>query len=167
MRSAKSMCHRAARILASWIWRASKRTASIFTRRTGGRTSRWRTFCPLELAGSRRAGHAGVRLHLRRFGGTFPQRQIARAKKKGRIRICLRWNDVVYQPGELKVVAYKNGKNGPPIGETTGAPAKLPLSADHTEIGADGTDLSFITVDRRGQGRIASAARKKSHPIPN
>jgi beta-galactosidase len=31
-------------------------------------------------------------------------------KKKGQYEYRLRWDDVVYQPGELKVVAYKNGK---------------------------------------------------------
>ena len=31
-------------------------------------------------------------------------------KKKGQFEYRLRWDDVVYEPGELKVVAYKNGK---------------------------------------------------------
>ena len=31
-------------------------------------------------------------------------------KKKGPYEYRLRWDDVVYQPGTLKVVAYKNGK---------------------------------------------------------
>jgi beta-galactosidase len=30
-------------------------------------------------------------------------------KKKGEFEYRLRWDDVVYQPGELKVIAYKNG----------------------------------------------------------
>ncbi len=31
-------------------------------------------------------------------------------KKKGEFEYRLRWDDVVYEPGELKVIAYKNGK---------------------------------------------------------
>ena len=31
-------------------------------------------------------------------------------KKKGQYEYRLRWDDVKYQPGELKVVAYKNGR---------------------------------------------------------
>ncbi len=75
-------------------------------------------------------------------------------KSKGKFEYRLRWNDVVYQPGELKVVAYKNGKRW--AGEsvhTTGAAAKLALSADRAKIAADGKDLSFITAtiaDQRG-----------------
>jgi beta-galactosidase len=68
-------------------------------------------------------------------------------KKKGQYEYRLRWDDVVYQPGELKVVAYKNGKKwATDIVKTTGAPAKLLLSADRNKIAADGQDLSFITV---------------------
>src|SRR5215204_1029669 len=32
-------------------------------------------------------------------------------KKRGAFQYRLRWDDVAYQPGELKVVAYKNGKH--------------------------------------------------------
>ncbi len=57
------------------------------------------------------------------------------------------WNDVKYQPGILKVVAYKNGKKWA-VDEmkTTGKPAKLALNAETTKIKADGKDLAFITV---------------------
>ena len=34
-------------------------------------------------------------------------------KSKARYEYRLRWDDVVYQPGELKAVAYKQGKSGP------------------------------------------------------
>ena len=68
-------------------------------------------------------------------------------KKKEANQYRLRWNDVVYEPGELKVVAYKNGKRWETdTVKTTGAAAKLLLSADRTKIAADGKDLSFITV---------------------
>jgi beta-galactosidase len=68
-------------------------------------------------------------------------------KKRGEYEYRLRWDDVVYQPGELKVVTYKNGKEwAADKVRTAAAPAKLVLSADRSKFRADGTDLSFITV---------------------
>jgi beta-galactosidase len=68
-------------------------------------------------------------------------------QKKESNQYRLRWNDVVYEPGELKVVAYKNGKRwATDAVKTTGAPTKLLLAADRNQIAADGKDLSFITV---------------------
>jgi beta-galactosidase len=68
-------------------------------------------------------------------------------KKKGQYEYRLRWDDVVYQPGELKVVAYKNGKKwATDVMQTTGPAAKLKLQADRDTIKADGQDLSFVTV---------------------
>ncbi|WPJ95986.1 glycoside hydrolase family 2 TIM barrel-domain containing protein [Coraliomargarita algicola] len=76
-------------------------------------------------------------------------------KKKGLYEYRLRWDDVLYQPGELKVIAYKNGKPwAEDVMPTAGDAAKLSLSADRSEIAADGRDLSFITVqisDQDGQ----------------
>ncbi|MDO6801802.1 beta-galactosidase GalB [Wenyingzhuangia sp. 1_MG-2023] len=76
-------------------------------------------------------------------------------KKKGQYEYRLIWKDVVYQKGELKVVAYKNGKKwASEKVKTTGAANKVSLTADRTIIKADGQDLSFITVeikDRKGQ----------------
>ena len=68
-------------------------------------------------------------------------------KKKGQFEYRLRWDDVVYQPGTLKVVAYKNGKRWATDEiKTAGEPAKLKLLADREKISADGKDLSFVTV---------------------
>ena len=51
-------------------------------------------------------------------------------KKKGPLEYRLRWDDVKYAPGELKVVAYKNGKPwANSTMKTTGAAAKLTLAA--------------------------------------
>ncbi len=59
----------------------------------------------------------------------------------------LRWDDVVYQPGEVQVVAYKNGKEWAKDSmKTTGPAAQLSLTADHSDIRNDGKDLSFITT---------------------
>ena len=68
-------------------------------------------------------------------------------KKKGQFEYRFRWDDVVYQSGELKVVAYKNGKKwAEDIVKTTDIPAQISMSADRSNIKADGQDLSFITV---------------------
>ncbi|GAA4809882.1 beta-galactosidase GalB [Litoribaculum gwangyangense] len=58
----------------------------------------------------------------------------------------LNWN-VKYEPGELEVIAYKDGqevKRNKII--TAKAPNKIELKADRNVINADGNDLSFITV---------------------
>lgn len=58
-----------------------------------------------------------------------------------------RWDDIIYQAGELHVVTYKNGtKWAEDTVRTSGAAAKLEISADRTKIQPDGLDLSFITV---------------------
>ncbi len=68
-------------------------------------------------------------------------------KTKGPFEYRLRWDDVVYQPGQLKVVAYKRGKKWATAEtKTAGEPAKLKLEPDRSEIHADGLDLSFVTV---------------------
>ena len=68
-------------------------------------------------------------------------------KKKGKYEYRLRWDDVLYEPGELKAVAYRNGKRwAEEVVHTAGDPAALKLSADRTEISADGLDLVFISV---------------------
>ena len=60
----------------------------------------------------------------------------------------LRWNDVIYEPGELKVVAYKDEKEiGQAAIKTAGKPAKIKLTPDRTTIKADGYDLSYILVE--------------------
>ncbi len=68
-------------------------------------------------------------------------------KAKGEYEYRLRWDDVVYEPGELKVVAYKNGEKwAEQLMKTTGAPAILEAAPDRDEITADGYDLSFVSI---------------------
>jgi beta-galactosidase len=68
-------------------------------------------------------------------------------KRKGQFEYRLRWDDVVYEPGELKVVAYRNGQPwATEVVKTTGPPTRLTLAADRHTIRADGTDLSFVKV---------------------
>jgi len=75
-------------------------------------------------------------------------------KNKGRYEYRLRWDNVKYEPGTLKVVAYKSGKKwATDKVQTAGPAAKLVLQADCGKIHADGKDLSFVTVrveDRHG-----------------
>ena len=70
-------------------------------------------------------------------------------------RYRLRWRDVVYEPGEIKVVVYdENGnKAGEKSVKTAGKPKRLQLDADRSVLNADGNDLAFITVsliDKKG-----------------
>ncbi len=68
-------------------------------------------------------------------------------KKKGQHEYRLRWDDVKYEPGTLKVVAYRNGKKwATDTVKTTGPAAQLTLQPDRKSIADDGKDLSFVTV---------------------
>ncbi len=75
--------------------------------------------------------------------------------EKAMKRFRLMWNEVVYQPGELKVVAYD--ADGAPVAEktvkTAGKASALKLTPDRTVLNADGEDLCFVNVslvDRNG-----------------
>ena len=63
-------------------------------------------------------------------------------------RYRLRWRDVVYQPGELKVVVYdaQGRKAGQQVVKTAGKPKRLLLEPERTTIKADGNDLAYVTV---------------------
>ncbi|WP_369915074.1 beta-galactosidase GalB [Xanthomonas sp. NCPPB 3005] len=75
-------------------------------------------------------------------------------KKKAPLQYRLRWDEVVYAPGELRVQAYKDGK--PWASErvrTAGPAARLQVTPDRTTLRNDGRDLAFVTVrllDRDG-----------------
>ncbi|MBQ9556430.1 MAG: DUF4982 domain-containing protein [Muribaculaceae bacterium] len=63
-------------------------------------------------------------------------------------RYRLRWRDVVYQPGELKVVVYdeQGNKAGQQVVKTAGKPKRLLLEPERKTIKADGNDLAYVTV---------------------
>lgn len=68
-------------------------------------------------------------------------------KKRAQFEYRLRWDDVVYEPGELRVIAYKNGKRwAEEVVKTTGPASQIQMQADRSVIGADGDDLSFVTI---------------------
>ncbi len=63
-------------------------------------------------------------------------------------RYRLMWMDVVYEPGELKAVAYKEGNIiGDAVVKTAGKPYSIKLSPDRSEINATGDDLSYILAE--------------------
>lgn len=85
-------------------------------------------------------------------------------KKKMQYEYRLRWDEVKYQPGKLKVVTYKNGKKwAENVVKTTGEPARLEASADRDKIRADGKDLAFITV--RVTDKAGLMAPRANNPI--
>ena len=86
--------------------------------------------------------------------------------EQGRWRLM--WMDTVYEPGEVKVVAYDAAGNA--VAEqsvrTAGEPDHIELKVDRSTLKADGKDLAYIevsVVDKDGNlcpsdGRLASFA---------
>ena len=65
-----------------------------------------------------------------------------------RDRYALRWLEVPYEPGELKAIAYQNGRRlGSAVMRTAGEPARLRLTPDRDSLNADGDDLSYLLVE--------------------
>jgi beta-galactosidase len=81
-------------------------------------------------------------------------------RKKDPFGYRLRWDEVLYEPGEVSVVTYKNGREWARQSVRTAAePSRLALSADRTAIRNDGLDLSFVTVSVTDRdGRLAPRA---------
>lgn len=70
-------------------------------------------------------------------------------------RYRLMWHDAVYEPGEVKVVAYD--ADGKAVAEktvrTAGKPHHIELTTDYPTLKADGKDLAYVTlkiVDKDG-----------------
>jgi beta-galactosidase len=95
----------------------------------------------------------GVPVHLYTTGDEaelFLNGKSLGRKKKGQYEYRLRWDNVTYAPGVLKVVAYKNGKEwATEVLKTAGAASALTLEADRSRIAADRKDLSYVTVTIR------------------
>ena len=74
-------------------------------------------------------------------------------------RYRLMWNEVVYQPGELRVVAYDaDGKAvDEKIVRTSGKAYEVRLTPDRSVIMADGEDLCYVNV---------SLVDKEGNPVP-
>jgi beta-galactosidase len=84
-------------------------------------------------------------------------------KTRGAYEYRLRWDDVVYQPGELKVVTYKDHRRwAEDTVRTTGPASGLALKPERNLLKADGNDLAFITVSIVDNGGLV-VPRTKNH----
>lgn len=69
-------------------------------------------------------------------------------KKRGQYEYRIRFDNVTYAAGNIRVVAYKNGAQWATAQTlTAGSAAALNATADRTSITGDGKDLSFISVN--------------------
>ena len=79
--------------------------------------------------------------------------------EKAMERFRLMWNDVTYQPGEIKVVAYDT--DGKAVAEkvvrTAGKASAIRLTPDREVLNADGEDLCYVNV---------SLVDKDGNPVP-
>ena len=89
---------------------------------------------------------------------SYPEAELfVNGKSQGRIgkdpasrldRYRLRWNNVKYRKGELKVVAYDSNGNvaATKTVRTAGKPVSITLAADRDTLSANSSDLAFVTV---------------------
>lgn len=81
-------------------------------------------------------------------------------KKRGPGDYRLRWDDVRYAPGEVKVIAYKNGQRwAEAVQRTADAPAQIALTPDRVTFRADGTDLVYVTIVNRDNRSLSPRQR--------
>ena len=82
-------------------------------------------------------------------------------------RVCgkyrLMWFDTVYEPGEVKAVAYRRGeKLGESVMRTAGRPASLRLTPERADLPNDGETLAYVrveAVDAEGRGNPLATNR--------
>ena len=76
------------------------------------------------------------------------QGRVRKNKAERLDRYRLRWNDVKYEPGEIRVVAYdeQGNKIGEDVRRTAGKPVKLVAQTETREHKADGEDLIYVRV---------------------
>ena len=96
----------------------------------------------------------GRTLYQWQVSGTYSE------KSKGTFRsLSSAWNDVKYEPGEIKVVAYdeKGNQIGEDVRQTAGKAVQLVAQAETEQHQADGEDLIYIRI---------SVKDKKGVPVP-
>jgi len=99
-------------------------------------------FLRVEFTATREGTLAGIREF-----GAYPEK-VESTYYDVTYKYRLRWNDVIYEPGELKAIAYKNDNMiGQAIMRTAGEPAGLRLTPDRKELSATGEDLCYILVE--------------------
>jgi beta-galactosidase len=81
-------------------------------------------------------------------------------KAKAQPEYRLRWDDVLYEAGELVVVAYKDGQEWATDSvETAGDATQLALTADRSALNASGEDLVYLTLRvTDAEGRLVPQA---------
>jgi beta-galactosidase len=71
-------------------------------------------------------------------------------QKRAAFQYRFRWDYVRYEPGEIRIVVWKDGN---PWAEqrvrTAGPPVRIIAQADRSMIAGDGKDLSFVSVELR------------------
>ena len=99
----------------------------------------------------------GISQGIRTFAS--PDGQVPCLGEKAMERFRLMWNDVVYQPGEIRVVAYdaKGNAAAEKVVRTAGKASAIKLTPDRTELHADGEDLCYVNV---------SLVDKDGNPVP-
>ncbi|TKX23537.1 TIM barrel domain-containing protein [Elsinoe australis] len=91
-------------------------------------------------------------------------------KKRGADEYRFRWDEVVYQPGEVRVQTWKNGEEWADAEVRTTGPAaglKLSVYKDGQGIKGDGVDLGYVTVeviDAEGQ-RVPDASNEVTFEV--
>ena len=87
------------------------------------------------------------------------QGRIRKNPKERLDRYRLRWNDVKYEPGEIRVVAYdeQGNKIGEDVRQTAGKAVQLVAQPENNLHKADGEDLIYVRV---------SVNDKKGVPVP-
>lgn len=96
-------------------------------------------------------GHEGENIDLWAYSNCDEVELIVNGKNLGRKPMPknghLSWT-VIYQPGTVKAIGYKNGKKILTRNvETTGAPARISLTADRSVIQADNRDVAVFRVE--------------------
>jgi hypothetical protein len=129
-----------------WITLVSKNTSRI--PRWGGQRHVFHDvdakvrFLRIEFTALQRGTWASIREF-----GAYPEK-VESAYYDVTYKYRLRWNDVIYEPGVIKAIAYRDGKKiGQTIMRTSGEPARLRLTPDRKELSATGEDLCYILVE--------------------
>ncbi len=84
------------------------------------------------------------------------QGRVRKNPKERLDRYRLRWNDVKYEPGEIRVVAYddKGQQIGEAVQRTAGKAVRLVAEAESDAVKANGDDLIFVTVSASDKNGI-------------
>lgn len=106
-------------------------------------------------------GQEGKNLQVEVYSGTEKVRLYLNKKLVGEMPTTLAQQrkavfTVPYEPGTLKVIGLNGDREvAKTVLETAGPAAELHLTADRSELAANGEDLSYITVEARdAQGRL-------------